>query len=393
MLVTAARAQPYIDVFFNDSVTVGANSIVPVGMLCSEATNPTACDVHPDLASGVGVGYPWIYESRHGRNCSTAPAARCRVYGIPSAQTADQAGTVFTHPPVANQRTFIELGIGDFLFRGDGVGQRGIYQASLASLVYYEGAALVPQSEWTLSPGQWAGPTLYGVGVYTETAGATISATFTGDVLTFGYLLTGSGNPQGALQVSVDGVVQPNPVGGSQPWSLSPAAGLSCQWYNPNPPNPAPPCPFEPQLYRQTGFGPGAHTLLLTDLTVAGASQSQVLFIGAGGGNGHPVYPMTLLPIGASVGAPTPSCGCHATDNDGIADFNANGIAPIAAWMLNDGIAGSLIDVNPWIASGPGPSYGYGLDDADIEADGSLIHPSIYGQMNIAAALEAAGLN
>lgn len=299
---------------------------------------------------------------------------------------ADVAIQVYAHSPVVGERQFIMVGANDRIHRGDNASDIQLFQQGIAALYYRLGtqhAILTPSPSCSTD-------VTYGLGFTCYNPGETISFSFTGPVLTLGYraydLQAVGGGPLvpvvGSFSVTVDGVAMGT-------FATTPVAKIAtgprvCD-YNVG----SWPCPFAPQLLRIPGFSSGPHSVILTvqDSSCASSGCNAVTINWAGSGVSSGV-PIVALAITRSMVAAAPSCNgsqCYTYYDQSTAAYNT-AISAIVSQAIADGISATFVDTWNFVS----PYVGQDGNNGDLASD--LLHPSVYGQHNLAAALVAAGI-
>lgn len=288
------------------------------------------------VSYGVPAGQGWVSD------LSSDLGYTVTNDGISGAQAADLMLPVYNHTWAIDSFVTLMIGAND---------QR-IYQSSAPLLGYYElalGAEAYFLTENTVNTqtltqtGGWTTNSPYTIGLSVHASGATLTGSFTGSTLTFGYVQQNTGT--GQFSVTVDGVN----VG---TFNCYPAAAMTTYLG----------ATYGPALGRVTGLGSGMHTVVFTTLN---SGYVYIDWLGQSP-NGKPLY---LASITRFSSAGYASAGGSDADN---ASYNS-AISSLISQMKGDGLNVIAVDevdtVNP---------------ATDLQSDG--VHPGTAIQPAMAAA-------
>ena len=256
------------------------------------------------------------------------------------AQAADQYMAFGTTTPATGDRICVMLGTNDE--RTYGVNQLKLnnFATILAAECYFITQQTSKAQSWGAS-GTWNSTSGQTIGLYSTTVGNSLTTTFNGPTLTFGYLIDDAVG--GSFSVTVDGVN----VGTYNTQSLAPI--MTTLGKNSG-----------PALGRIIGFSPGPHTVVFQQ-TAAGTVYLDWVGIGPNGAK----LLLSTIPRMTSA-AYTAFGGSDAN----VASYN-QAIRSLVTQMQEDGLSALLVDssssVNPLL---------------DLGADG--LHPNQQGRVNIA---------
>ncbi len=284
------------------------------------------------------IYYPWLVSMLRGEEPPT-------VFAKAGHLAADQAAAIYNSVPGESS---LLIGTNDRLtYHGAGV---GLFQNILSAESYWLSGAMLAARRpgWTFT-GTWANYVSShpwaAVGRYTNSPGATASATFDGDVLLVGYTMI-DGGACGSMSVQVDGVVV-GTINCAPPRVISGGVGHS---------------PYAPGVFRASGFGPGTHTVLLTSNS---AGYALIDWVG-----GPPASRLWLLTL------PFTANG----DDAEVIAYNC-AISQVAVQCAADGYPVSVIGVGSVVRLN------------ELCANSSFTnnyHPNNHGNLNMAAKIVAA---
>lgn len=184
---------------------------------------------------------------------------------------ADVAEGILTYDPTPGNRHFLSVGANDARLYGKSAKSRDLYKSILSAQIYWLAGdnRKADGSGFTYS-GSWR-PSLSGYGRVAISKGATVRFTFNGDVLAIGhYVIDPNHNLSGKAEVKVNGNVV-------RTYTLEAGAPMT-----------------EPAqaLFRRDGFGPGTHTVTITNLS--GITSFE--WVWTGKPNGTHNYVSSILP-------------------------------------------------------------------------------------------------
>jgi hypothetical protein len=230
-------------------------------------------------------------------------------------QVADQwIRAVSVYVPGANDRVHFQIGENDYLHYGTDTNKQAIFASAFEAVLYDLAGNVTPARTGCATTGTWEnGP---GMSFLTETALATCTVTFAGDVLALSYEI--QDGDTGQAQVAVDGTYR---------FSLPMQGAASADTVNGT--------LFAPQISRTSGYGAGTHTLVITAVT---SSTAPVLidWVWQGTSNGRPVLAWTVprgsygFPGGFNFTAYLPTVTSQATLDPLVAVYAAAQGAAIA---------------------------------------------------------------
>lgn len=255
---------------------------------------------------------------------------------------ADACDVIFANPLGAGDSASIFFGVNDSPQYGTDANKLACYKSILSAHAYFLGQSVSSASTWTQA-GTWATNSPY---THSSSAGSTLTTTFSGDLLTFGY--GQQVGYSGEFSVTVDGINK-----GS--FYFNPLANFTTN----NGRN------YATMLGRIDGCGAGSHTVVFT--VVAGN-----VFINWIGQSikSNPIYLLTTYLLN--------SYGANGSDA-AIAALNTQ-VAAVATQATADGLNVTCLDT--------GSTIDRTVDLLTVNQLGQPdgIHPTQQGNVNLASA-------
>jgi lysophospholipase L1-like esterase len=283
------------------------------------------------------LGYPFLLASDK--------AAMLKVFAVSGAMAADQYAQINSYAPRYGDEITYMIGANDERIYGTDANKLANFKGILAAEAYYLASVTQNANAWAKT-GIWGNNVPNTLGVSSHTAGSTLTANFTGDLLTFGYVI--QDGQSGTFNVTVDGVSKGN-------FNNFGAANVATQNGR----------GYGPMLGRITGCGPGSHTVVFTTL-----NSGYVYLDWVGTGAGPNSQKLFLSSISKMTAAGYASLG---GSDANVATYNA-AISALVTQMQADGLLNvAFVDAGPNIDV-----------TSDLISDG--FHPNQQGQTNLAAA-------